>query len=78
MNDVLSIEFLGEITPIVEAQSHCPGIARSRGNMIELMDSRALFGLGNYVSAKFNRQIAKRKKIYGPLLIIKPESLSTL
>ena len=49
---VLSIEILGEITPIVDAQSHCPGITRSRGDMIELLDLRALFCLGNYVSAK--------------------------
>jgi len=49
---VLSIEILGKITPIVDAKSHCPGIAKSRGEMIELLDLRALFGLGNYISAK--------------------------
>ncbi|MCL1820133.1 MAG: chemotaxis protein CheW [Oscillospiraceae bacterium] len=49
---VLSIEIVGEITPIVDAQHHCPGITRSRGNMIELLDLRALFGVGDYLSAK--------------------------
>ena len=52
---VLSIEIVGEITPIVDAQSHCPGITRSRGNMIELLDLRALFGLGDYLSVKSGR-----------------------
>jgi len=51
---VLSIEILSEITPIVDAQSHCPGITRSRGEMIELLDLRALFCLGDYVSAKIS------------------------
>ena len=50
--NVLSIEILGEITPIVDARAHCPGITRSRGNMIELLDLRALFGQGDYVTAK--------------------------
>ena len=49
---VLSIEIIGEITPIVDAQSHCPGITQSRGDMIDLLDLRALFGLGDYISAK--------------------------
>jgi len=49
---VLSIEIIGEITPIVDAGPHCPGITRSRGDMIDLLDLRALFGLGDYVSAK--------------------------
>ena len=49
---VLSIEILGKITPIVDAPGHCPGITQSRGKMIELIDLRSLFGLGNYVSAK--------------------------
>ena len=49
---VLSIEIIGEITPIVDAGSHCPGITQSRGDMIDLLDLRALFGLGDYVSAK--------------------------
>jgi len=51
---VLSIEIIGEITPIVDAASHCPGITQSRGDMIDLLDLRALFGLGDYVSAKSN------------------------
>jgi len=49
---VLSIEIIGRITPIVDAQLHCPGITQSRGEMIELVDLRALFGLGDYMSIK--------------------------
>jgi len=52
--NVLSIEIIGEVTPIVDSQSYCPGITRSRGEMIELLDLRALFGLGDYISAKSN------------------------
>jgi len=51
---VLSIEIIGSITPVVDAPSHCPGITQSRGDMIDLLDLRALFGLGDYVSAKSN------------------------
>jgi len=50
--NVLSIEIIGDITPIVDAAHHCPGITQSRGDMIDLLDLRALFGLGDYVSAK--------------------------
>jgi len=50
--NVLSIEIIGMITPIVDAAHHCPGITQSRGDMIDLLDLRALFGLGDYVSAK--------------------------
>lgn len=49
---VLSIEILGEITPVVDARPSCPGITRSRGDMIELLDLRALFCMGDYKSAK--------------------------
>ena len=49
---VLSIEIIGGITPVVDAKCHCPGITQSRGDMIDLLDLRALFGLGNYISAK--------------------------
>ncbi|MCL2227540.1 MAG: chemotaxis protein CheW [Oscillospiraceae bacterium] len=49
---VLSIEIIGEITPVVDAPGHCPGITQSRGDMIDLLDLRALFGLGDYISAK--------------------------
>jgi len=52
--NVLSIEIIGEITPMVDAASHSPGITKSRGDMIDLLDLRALFGLGDYVSAKKN------------------------
>ena len=51
---VLSIEIIGEITPVVDAAAHCPGITRSRGDMIDLLDLRVLFGLGDYVAAKEN------------------------
>jgi len=50
--NVLSIEIVGEITPIVDAGHHCPGITQSRGEMIDLLDLRALFGIGDYISAK--------------------------
>ena len=50
--NVLSIEIIGKITPIVDASHYCPGITQSRGDMIDLLDLRALFGLGDYVSAK--------------------------
>ena len=50
--NVLSIEIIGDITPIVDAAHHCPGITQSRGDMIDLLDLRALFGLGDYISAK--------------------------
>jgi len=49
---VLSIEIIGDITPIVDASPYCPGITQSRGDMIDLLDLRALFGLGDYVSTK--------------------------
>ena len=50
--NVLSIEIIGEITPVVDAGHYCPGITQSRGDMIDLLDLRALFGLGDYISAK--------------------------
>ena len=53
---VLSIEILDEITPIVDAAPYCPGITRSRGDLIELLDLRALFGLGDYTSVKSDDQ----------------------
>ena len=49
---VLSIEILGEITPIVDAGHYSPGITESRGEMIELVDMLALFGSGNYLMGK--------------------------
>jgi len=49
---VLSIEILGEITPIVDAAPHSPGITESRGEMIELIDMLALFGSGHYLMGK--------------------------
>ena len=55
---VLSIELLGDITAIVDAPHYCPGIVRSRGEMIELVDLRALFGSGDYQSAKSNKDDA--------------------
>jgi len=53
---VLSIEIIGKITPIVDAGHHCPGITQSRGDMIDLLDLRALFGLGDYESAKTSEE----------------------
>jgi len=53
---VLSIEMIGEITPIIDAPNHCPGIIHSRGDMIELLDLRVLFGLGSYASAGYGDQ----------------------
>jgi len=53
---VRSIEILDEITPIVDAAPYCPGITRSRGDLIELLDLRALFGLGDYTSVEANGQ----------------------
>jgi len=50
--NVSSIEIIGKITPIVDAAQYCPGITQSRGNMIDLLDLRALFGLGDYASAR--------------------------
>ena len=50
--NVLSIEIIGEITPVVDVAHHCPGITQSRGDMIDLLDLRALFGLGDYTSAR--------------------------
>lgn len=49
---VLSIEILGEITPVIGSPNYSPGITRSRGVMIDILDMRALFGSGNYLSAK--------------------------
>jgi hypothetical protein len=49
---VLSIEILGEITPIVDAAHYSPGITESRGEMIELIDMLALFGTGTYLDGK--------------------------
>ena len=49
---VLSIEILSKITPIVDAPHYSPGITQSRGEMIELTDMLALFGSGDYRSAK--------------------------
>jgi len=48
---VLSIEKLNEVTPIIEAPDYCPGVTLSRGEMIELLDLRALFGIGDYTCA---------------------------
>lgn len=55
---VLAIELLGEITPIVDGPHYSPGITRSRGEMIDLMDLRALFGSGDYRSAKADQDDA--------------------
>ena len=53
---VLSIEILGAITPLVDAPSYCPGIAPFRGDMIELLDLRSLFGLEDFLSVDSGSQ----------------------
>lgn len=42
---VLSIEILGGVTPMVDAPPYMCGIANFRGDMISLIDMRALFGI---------------------------------
>jgi len=53
---VLSIEILDEIVPVADATPSCPGKTRSRGGLVELLDLRALFGMGNYTSVKYDDQ----------------------
>jgi len=60
---VLSIEILDEITPIVDAAPSCPGITRSRGDLIELLDLRALFGLGDYTSISSDDQCERHMMV---------------
>jgi len=47
---VLCFESLNEVTPVINAQHYCPGITESRGELIELVDLRALFNMENYTS----------------------------
>jgi len=49
---VLCFESLNTVTPIVNSQSYCPGITESRGELIELIDLRALFNMESYTSLK--------------------------
>ena len=42
---VLSIEILGQSTPLVNSPYYCRGITNFRGDMISLIDLRVLFGL---------------------------------
>jgi purine-binding chemotaxis protein CheW len=51
---VISIENLGMITPVHGTQSYCPGITESRGEIIDLVDLRALFGALDHVPAKLD------------------------
>ena len=49
---VLCIEILEKITPVVDMPHFCPGVTKLRGDMISLLDLRALFGWGDYRAAK--------------------------
>ena len=51
---VLCFESLGKIISIINAQSYSPGLTESRGDLIELIDLRALFNLGSYDTAGAN------------------------
>jgi len=51
---VLCFESLGKIVSIINAQSYSPGLTESRGDLIELIDLRALFNMGSYTSNKSN------------------------
>jgi chemotaxis signal transduction protein len=44
---VLSIEILGEVTPLVDTPAYMRGVTNFRGDMIQLIDLRSLFGLPN-------------------------------
>lgn len=46
---VLSIEILGQVTPIVGDPPYCRGVSHFRDDMIPLVDLRILFGKGNRV-----------------------------
>ena len=52
---VLSMDILSEVTHVVDAPPYCPGVTCFRDEVIELMDMRARFGLGDYLSAKSDR-----------------------
>jgi len=49
---VESIECIGEITPLVGAKHYCPGTTRFRGYTVDLLDLRALLGIGDYSTTK--------------------------
>jgi len=49
---VLCFESLGKIVSIINAQSYSPGLTESRGDLIQLIDLRALFNMGTYDSIK--------------------------
>ena len=49
---VLCFEILKKITRVPDAPRYCPGFTESRGDLINLLDMRALFDCGNYLSAK--------------------------
>ena len=65
----ISIEMLGEVTPILDESSYCPGITEFRGDMINLLDLRALLGLGDYVSAK-SSDVQEDKEEYYIVIVI--------
>jgi len=65
----ISIEMLGEVTPILDESSYCPGITEFRGDMINLLDLRALLGLGDYVSAKSSYSEQNKEEYYIVIVI---------
>lgn len=68
----ISIEMLGEVTPIMDESPYCPGITNFRGDMINLLDLRALFGLGDYLSAK-ERSETEGADEYYMLIVVESE-----
>lgn len=48
---VTRIAVLYELVPFADAPAYCPGVIWDRDGMIRLLDLRALFGEGNYLSA---------------------------
>jgi len=56
---VQCIESLGVVTSIVDVPAYCPGITHSRGEVIDLLDIRVLFGIGDYMSAKTDQPDAR-------------------
>ncbi|MCL2766401.1 MAG: chemotaxis protein CheW [Peptococcaceae bacterium] len=68
----ISIEMLGDVTPIMDESPYCPGITNFRGDMINLLDLRNLFGLGDYLSAK-DHLSSKESDEYYMLIVVESE-----
>jgi len=56
VNYVLYVEQIDEINLAANMKNHCPGTTQSRVDLIELLDLRALFGMGGYISTKSGKQ----------------------